>query len=227
MRQRIAAALIAATLFGTAAAQAAVIDFEDVPLTNLAGPLPEGYEGLDWSAWTGNVIEKDRYPASSAPGYQNANTSGRNVLTGHYANIDTIRSSTLFSFAGGHFTASHFSDLTIQVTGYYGSTLLQQTNITASETQATYFGFNWTGLDMLTFQVLDGVRSDHPARISRFAVDDLDISPTSIPGSGEVPIGYVPLPAAAWFLLTGLGGLFGLRGLRGLSRRSRAASYQR
>ena len=93
--------------------------------------------------------------------------------------------------------------MNVTVKGYLGGVQKYESTVETSAFYSTYFQFNFLGIDEVTFLSFGGDNAGFQTYGSRiFVMDDMDVN---------FDVQPVPLPAAAWFMLTALGGLFGAR----------------
>lgn len=202
-----AAALVSV---GLASANAAAITFDDVNAAPEAA-IPNGYKGLNWSNWS----TIDPGPAGVTPatsGYFNSVTSGSWSAFNIDGNPSEISSASPFSLLGGNFTAAWSNDLKLTITGFDALNNVLHSLVLDLDTNGplpeSFVG--WTGLSRVTFSATatTDIEGLVPPR-TNFAVDDLQVVATPIPGS-------------LLLLLTGIGAIGGI----GYTRRRGAAVAQ-
>jgi hypothetical protein len=128
--------------------------------------------------------------------------SGDYVSFKAYGNPVIVQGSP-FTFNGAYFTtAQPEDDLVIKIQGYSGANKLYETTITPSFSAATWFDFNYVGIDTLIIIGSGSFVGSNSSR--RFAMDNFTFNePTP-----------VPIPAALWLLGSGLLGLIGFSNSR-------------
>jgi hypothetical protein len=175
-------------------ANASVITFDDVPLDHIANFGPDfgvlsNYDGLNWV----NTIV---FNQSFSPGSQKLNVSPPNVATD--ANFNTFNlaaapiefnSAMPFTFSTAYFVADTQSNLTVTVNGLRDGVIVDTKSFQVGDTAPVLGQFNWSGIDTV---VMSGSGGADPSQHQSLSIDNVVVSP-------------VPLPAAAWLLLSGLG----------------------
>ena len=175
-------------------ASAVVLDFEDV-----TGKLKNGYGGLNWGNM--RVLDSDKVVTS---GYQQGAVSGSHVAFNSWARVGKVKSAQDFDFNGVYLTGAWRDNLNIRVTGYNNGVALYSQTVVANSNAATWFQFDFLGIDALTFRSFGGTENPLYPRGSgkHFAMDNFTFNET---------VAAVPLPAAAWLFLSALAGVAGLR----------------
>lgn len=188
----------------SATAQAVVITFDDlVPDPGPNGPIPDGYNGFDWStlAPDGSFIGFDVIDGAAATallafpgmtsGYENGTVSGPNVAFCCDTENDLgtiIRSvSGAFDFNGTYLTAAWRDGLNVTVSGLLGGAELFSSTVVVDTTGPTFFNFNYLGIDELRFTTFGGVDAglrpnpDNPFRF-QVAMDNFTFNEVPEPG---------------------------------------------
>jgi hypothetical protein len=198
MKALLLAAVAALSLSAACAAQAAVLDFEDVAVDGSTvgyGPLPSSYHGFHWTNFA--VIDKQFYPDS---GYNHGVVSGVQTACGcandFAETIDTLTAGgAVFGLNSGWFTSAWYDGATLLVNGYAGGVLIHSLAALLDTTGPSLLNFGWSDVDKVEFSISGGVHND--ALIGQgqyFGVDNL-----SLIG------GAVPEPAAWVLMICGFG----------------------
>jgi hypothetical protein len=199
-----AAALVSVAL---TSANATTITFDNVS-ADPQHAVPNGYSGLNWDNWS----TMDAAAAGTTnSGYGIANTSGNWSAFNIDADPAEI-TSTGFNLIGGNFTAAWNDNLQLTVEAYNGATLLHSATLNLSTTSVLAAVFNWTNLTRVVFTSDGGTphAGFSPGSGTNFAVDDLQVAATPIPGS-------------LLLLLTGIGAICAI----GYTRRQGATAAAR
>jgi hypothetical protein len=165
---------------GLTSASAVTINFDDVD-TDPQVLVPNGYNGLNWS----NFSTIDPAASGENPsGYTTSVTSGSWSAFNLGGNAAEI-TSTGFNLIGGNFTAAWNDNLQVTVDAYNGATLLHTATLNLSTTSVLAAVFNWTNLTRVVFTSAGGTPHAGfvPGSGTNFAVDDLQVAATPIPGS--------------------------------------------
>lgn len=177
------------------AARAAVLDFEDAAgWTTVL--VPNGYGGLNWDNFRA-ASKSDAYPGG---GFDHGTVSGQYAAFNGYGQPATVTAPAgqQFDFTGGYLTAGWNTGLQVQVDGWHEGTLLYTQTVTVDTTAATWFAFNYPGIDTLAFTSFGGVDAnpnDHGDG-PQFALDDFTFA-------GPQPLQTSPEPASLCLLLLG------------------------
>jgi len=190
----------------TSTTSASVLTFDDV-ITGNQGYIPDGYAGFDWMQM--GVMNPDVYGEPyTLSGYNNGRVSGDYVAfnANGYTGFMSSISGDPFDFNGAYFTAVWNNGLNIKVIGYTGSspgyfltgTPIYEQIITVDTFDATWFQFNFTGIDALSFESYGGTNAGYTGGSGvHFAME-------------EFTYNAVPIPAAVWLFGSGLIGLIGI-----------------
>ncbi len=185
----------AAFLFVVNAANAVVVDFDDLRNRTF---VYDGYQGLDW----GNmyVLDTSSYQDS---GYVNGTVSGNNVVLNAWAGVASVEEGSTFDFNGAFLTGAWRDGLNIEVTGSLdGDTIYSETVVVDSDA-ATWFSFDFFGIDSLVFSSFGGVENpNYRGSGAHFAMDNFTFNES---------VSAVPLPAGLWLFGTALLALGGIR----------------
>lgn len=179
----------------TNSVNAAVLTFDDIVTLGDSSTheITTPYGGLTWSNL--RIINTNFHVGT---GYENGTVSGDYVSFNAYGNPVIVQGSP-FTFNGAYFTtAQQEDDLVIKIQGYSGSTKLYETTITPLFSAATWYNFNYVGIDTLIIIGSGPFVGSGSSR--RFAMDNFTFNePTP-----------VPIPAAVWLFGSGLLGLIGV-----------------
>lgn len=177
------AALIALGAMG--AAQAAVLTFDDVTIDD-SGAIPDGYGGLNWNDMgVYNAQQFEQLDLNT--GWINGTVSGNYAAhTGYEAIVSS--SSSRFDFNSVSLTGLYNNALNILVEGFLGGALKYSQTVVVNTDAATFFNFDFLGIDQLKFASSGGTSSGF-ADLPYFAMDNFTITetaPTSVPEPASV-----------------------------------------
>ena len=183
-------AIVILTCAGSNAFGNTVLTFDDV-ITGPAGPIPNGYGGLNWS-YNFHVLDIASYAGPDLlTGYINGLVSGSYVAVNSDAN-PAIVSDSYIDFTGAYLTSAWRTGLNIDVEGYRGSTLVYNQTVVVDYYGPTWFEFNFINIDKVRFNSYGGTNAPGLSGSgAHFAMDNFT---------------FIPEPAT--FLLLTLGGLF-------------------
>lgn len=170
------------------------------------GYIQDGYQGLNWD--NTKILQSRKSPYLEGSGYPNAAASGRVVAYGRRMNVSS-GDGGLFDFNGAYLTGMWRDGLAIEITGFVNNVLTYTETVIVDTTSATWFDFDFLGIDSLTFQSLGGgvLVPGHYRGIkffdgsTAFAMDNFTFTKVS----------DVPLPAAVWLFGAGFCMFAGLR----------------
>jgi hypothetical protein len=148
-----------------------VLTFDDISTDHLTtngvhegllAVITNGYHGFNWVNF---YFENAAY--SVIGGGTNGDYYGMlsisNVALNGDGNLAEIDSpGTNFNFLSAYLTGAWNSNLNIEVQGFSGTTLLYDTTVVASATNATLFTFNYANIDRLTFNSFGGQNAGFP-----------------------------------------------------------------
>jgi hypothetical protein len=168
--------LLAAALFVGSAAHlmATTITFDDLPSGGFY-PIPEGYEGLNWTNfWRNDSRNYDDV------GYSTGVVSPVNVAFNAFGDPASISiNGGVFDLTSAYLTGG-FSDLNVRVIGAAnGVTLFDNTYAILIEAP-TLINFNYLGVDAVQF-----VSFGNPYNLNHFVMDNLTINTSSVPDNGS------------------------------------------
>jgi hypothetical protein len=143
------------------------ISFDDLPVAM----IPDGYAGLNWN----NIYTlEERSPPES--GYDNAATSGVQIAFNGFGEIGTIDNASDFNLVKGNFTAAWNNDLNVTVSAWDNGVVVDTEHFTIDTTGPTPIAFNFTSIDMITFESFGGTDAGFGSGSgTHFAMDDLVI----------------------------------------------------
>ena len=172
----------AASLFSTGVS-ALTITFDDINLgsgSNLEAPIPNGYQGLNWT----NFHVVDTSSLTFPSGYPNADVSPSNVGFNGLTSPISFSSATPFLLQSGYFTSAFLDAQLLTVIGT-GGAIPQTTSFLISPNAPTFVTFNWTGLTDVSFTPSGGLpRADFSLNGNHyFAVDNLTVSAVPEPST--------------------------------------------
>jgi len=135
-----------------------VVGFDDIPKngTNTVS-VPPDYQGLQWNNFDVlNAIDFTNFFSPS--GYYNGMVSPSNVVYNNFAEPAGVGlENGNFDFFSAYVTAAWVSNLTLQVQGFQGGTLLYSTNVILNWTGPTLVVFNFVHIDELLFNSFGGI----------------------------------------------------------------------
>ncbi len=192
------ATLVVLLGLGAKPIRAQVVDFEGLTY----GLIPNGSFGFNWSNFGsfGNAC-------SLAPlsGYCNGVVSGTNVGLNWFEQDGPaiVSSGSPFTFQSAYITSAWNSGLSVQIQGFLGASMLFNTTVNPVYANSTFYTFNWSGIDQLSFLASGGtdVSDTDSGAGPYFGIDDMRF------GQGDV----VPEPATMTLLATGLAGMAAAR----------------
>lgn len=195
MKKLMFLAAVAFAVSGGTAAQAAVINFDDIASGSFSW-MPDGYQGFTWTNFA--VINGPLYGDS---GYNNGIVSGDQVACACAGDLgQTINTLTaggaLFTLDSGWFTSAWNDGATLLVEGFANGGLLHSASYMLDTSGPDFLSFGWSGIDEVQFSISGGTSAGLPGGGDYFAVDDLSVS---LSANG------VPEPATWAMLIAGFG----------------------
>ena len=176
-------------IFGVAgSAGATVLTFDDIAApTSSFEPILNGYGGFSWD----NFYYMNRnYPLSKGfpdTGYKNGTVSGDYSAFNGYGEFASLNiNSGVFDFVGASLTSAWLGGNSVIVEGYLGGpmgTRVDAMTVTVNTDTATWFAFNFVGIDSLVFSSTE----------KQFVLDDFTYNSST------------PVPEPATMLLLGAG----------------------
>jgi hypothetical protein len=195
-------------------AGATTLTFDDLPIPAAPGGIgsvPVPYDGLNLTCGgvsSCQVIDYVTYQSALGvpSGYQGAAQDvaipGTNVLSTAYdAGPDSLKiapaAGGTFDFNSAYLTAAWRDGMNISLVGYNGSTSVDTANLVLGNAGVpTYESLNWNNVTSVVITASGGSTGPYRYQTYELAVSDLTYNASP-----------VPLPAAAWLMLSGLGGL--------------------
>jgi hypothetical protein len=153
-----------------------VLTFDNAIMSS-AGPIPNGYGGLNWSNF--NALDHANYHGpGSTGGYINGLVSGRYVACNPWAEPALV-SDGYFDFIGAYFTGAWNEDLNITVDGYRDDSLLYSETVVASYYSPTWYTFDFVNVNKLQFSSFGGIDADpgDSGQGEHFAMDNFTFVP--------------------------------------------------
>lgn len=200
MRQVIKLLSLGLILVFSGVAQAVVVTFDDLPRAVFGyGSVYDGYNGLNWDNF-GYVDSADSMWVGDS-GFKTGRVSGDNVAFNEWASASSANGS-LFDFNGAYLTGAFRDGLVIQVEGFVNNILTYVETVIVDSDTATWFDFDFFGIDSLTFSSSGGVEVPGLAGSgTTFVMDNFTFN----------EVAAVPLPAAIWLFGAGFCMIAGLR----------------
>lgn len=174
----------------TISSQAAVLTFDDITTTTSYDLPIDTYGGLTWNNL--GVVSANYNPSS---GYNNGTVSGDYAAFNGSSYPLTV-TGAVYNFIGAYLTGAWNDGLNIDVVGKLNGVELYNQSITVNTTSATWFEFNFLGIDELIFTSSGGIDAGFSGSGTHFAMDNFTYS-------------TVPVPAAVWLFGSGLLGIVG------------------
>jgi hypothetical protein len=128
-------------------------------------------------------------------------TSGTTVASNIQGDDASFSRAALFNFGGAFLTAAWRNNLQVEVSGFLNGVKKYGTSLTLGTDEATYFAFNYLGVDQVLFHSAGGVPAGYGSSGLSIAVDDITYTNAKA----------TPIPGAIWLLGSGLAGILCLR----------------
>jgi len=139
--------------FSVCAGNGTLVTFDDLP--NNFVPIPNCYNNINW----GNGYYLNRYSVGNTSGYYTATVSGNNSLYNWGGLPMSMTSATgrLFILNSVIVAAAWDDNLSLTVTGYHSSAIIQNQTFTLQVFTASYLNFSgYSGLDTVIFTTFGG-----------------------------------------------------------------------
>lgn len=130
-----------------------IISFDDLPATEIADTIANGYQGFDWSMF--GYVHKYALPNT---GFEKGVVSGEYAAYNEFAATATTGGNS-FDFNGAYLTAAWNDGLNIEVTGSLGGTTKYIKTVFTNTKQSQWFDFNFWEIDALSFRAFGGTRN--------------------------------------------------------------------
>lgn len=161
------------------------------------GYVHNGYQGLNWSGT--KILAANNSRRFEGTGFINGIVSGDTVAHGDRMNVSSVQGS-LFDFNGAYLTGVWDDGFAIEVSGFVNDVLTYTETVIVNSASATWFDFDFLGIDSLNFKTLIG-EGYSGTGYPEFAMDNFTFNKVS----------DVPLPAAVWLFGAGFCMFAGLR----------------
>jgi hypothetical protein len=139
-------------------------------------------------------------PDSANSGYTRGIVSGQQVALNALGAPAAI-SGSIFDFTGVYLTGAWSNGLNITISGLRNGAILYSQTVIVDTYQPTWFAFNYSDIDTLTFNSFGGVSAGYfgsNGSETHFVMDNFTFNQS-----------VVPIPATAWFFGSGLLDLVG------------------
>jgi PEP-CTERM motif-containing protein len=202
LRLLLAVFILVSSVFPLSVSRGILITFDDVSAASPPGTLLQnGYQGFVWSNfWVLNAV-----PFGTSSGYHNGLISNSNVAYNAFGNPSGISAiGGNFNLVSAYLTAAYTSNLSVQVQGFRGQSLVYGQTAVVTWTGPSLVMLNFQNIDHVEFDSFGGLDAGIGGSLDnnqQFVMDDLNVEP-------------VPEPSV--ILLVGIGTLVLLR--RRLSR---------
>ncbi len=187
MKKKLLAGLNAGLLmFGAAgAANAIVLNFDEMFFMDDTMRLPNSYMGLTWNNWFVSDMMMSHWGSAA---------SGHNALFNGYGGTSSITYSH-FNFIGAFLSGAYKDGLNIRVLGKKSGTITYDTTVTAVAHRPVWFQFDYIDIDELVLWSSGGTPVEpYMYDGNHFTLDDFTYEP-------------VPEPSTMLLFITGMAGL--------------------
>jgi hypothetical protein len=182
------------------ACRATVGTFDDIPNANAPYPhLTNGYYNLSWTNFAVlNAIHEAAINGTNGGYYGMVSPS--NVAFNAFGDPAEVKATgTDFDFLGAYLTGAWRSNLSIEVQGFSGATMLYDTTVVVSAISPSFVGFNYVNVDRLRFSSFGGQYAGFGSDAPTFVMDNFTFE-------------FVPEPSS--LLLTAGGALLLMAGFK-------------
>ncbi len=140
--------------------------------------VPNGYGGFTWSNFD---VLSGTPGRGGANGYTHGMVSAPNVAYNGFGGTASVSGSE-FNFVGADLTAAWDTGLHVQVQGFFHGAQLYSTDVVINNTAATWFDFNFNGVDQVTFTSSGGFDASAADGGSgtQFAMDNFAWNPAAV-----------------------------------------------
>jgi hypothetical protein len=206
VRSLLASLALATVSAAASSAEAMVLDFDDIPITDPFFEEPvDSYGGFSW----GNTWAIDAQGYGTGTGYENSAVSGANIALNGYGDPATTTSTEAFTFNGAYFTSAFRDDMSLTIEGYREGVLVDSLTTTIDTSATNWVEANFENVDTIRFSTSGGtVVVDSPdfEEGGQFALDNFTfnqaVAPTDVPElSGEGVGPGLLLLAGVWALI--------------------------
>ena len=184
-----------AVSFSIGSARAELLNFDSLP--GNATNLPSEYGGLSWNNFSDL---ESQYFDGNPSGYHNGTVSNPNVIYNAYgADASFSALSGTLSLDSFYLTAAWNDGLSVEVTGLLDGNVVDNETFIVSTAGPILETLDWTDIDTVEFSSFGGVNHGYSGVGTQFALDDLSVTPTAMPGS----VSSTPEPSSLVLLGTG------------------------
>lgn len=170
-----------------------LLTFDDLPIQQYYGTVPNGYGGLQWTEF--GIIQPQNYPINPG-GYLAGMVSAPNVAFNAYVNADGSTTgsfyvaNSLFDLDSAYLTAAWNDGLSVTVQGFVGTTMAYNNTYTVNTTVPTLINFDYIGVDRVDVISFGGTPHGYGGGGTMVAFDNILVN--------------VPEPSGVWLLAVGV-----------------------